>query len=377
MGGKQAAVDRTVDGPVAPGPVAFARTRELGWTSWMVLGIIALTIVVATALGAISGVFVPLVIAFIIGCVLEPLVRALERRGVRSVLAALVALLVAVLVAAGTIVVVMRGLLGEVPEISRQLVSGWNALVTWVASLDIDSTWLERARQAAEEYAPRLGHGAFWFATSAFSSVVSFAIGAFFAFFFLFFVLRDGQLFPVWLARAAHKDQALLVEVDTIAKDAIRGYFKGTALTAIITAPIFMIPLVLLGVPLLIPIFLLYFFLSFIPFVGAWLTGVFAVLIAFGSGGAKAAVIVLLSLLISNGTIQSAVSSWALGSSLSMHPAAVLIATMVGGTVAGILGMILAPPLLSAVFRSLKAIRARQPGLNDGLAGGDVVMGDG
>lgn len=349
---------------------ALSRLHEVGLASWAVLGVIALALVVATALGAISGVVVPLVIAFIIGTVLEPVVSGLQRRGVKPVLAALVALLVAMLVAAATLTIVIRGFLRELPEISRQLMSGWNALVAWVASLDLDAAWLERGRQAAEEYAPRLGHGVFWFASSAFSSVISFAVGTFFAFFFLFFVLRDGRLFPVWLAKATRKDSALFVEVDAIAKDAIRGYFKGTALTAIITAPIFMIPLVLLGVPLLVPIFVLYFFLSFIPFVGAWLTGVFAVLIAFGSGGAKAALIVLLSLLVSNGTIQSAVSSWALGSSLSMHPAAVLIATMIGGTIAGILGMILAPPLLSAFFRSSKAVRAHNEKALDPLGEG-------
>ena len=96
------------------------------------------------------------------------------------------------------------------------------------------------------------------------------------------------------------------------------------------------------------------------PFVGAWITGIFAVLIAFGSGGSTAALIVLVSLLVSNGTVQTAVSSWALGSSLKMHPVAVLVATMVGGVIAGILGMVLAPPLLSATTKAAAAIRAQR-----------------
>ena len=110
-------------------------------------------------------------------------------------------------------------------------------------------------------------------------------------------------------------------------------------------------------IPLAVPIFILYFFLSFIPFIGAWLTGAFAVLIAFSTGGASAALIVSLSLLVSNGTIQSAVSSWALGSSLKIHPVAVLLATLVGGIIAGILGMILGAPLVAAAKRSVEALR--------------------
>jgi len=69
---------------------------------------------------------------------------------------------------------------------------------------------------------------------------------------------------------------------------------------------------------------------------------------------------VLVSLLVSNGTVQTAVSSWALGSSLKMHPVAVLVATMVGGVIAGILGMVLAPPLLSATTKAAAAIRAQR-----------------
>ena len=115
----------------------------------------------------------------------------------------------------------------------------------------------------------------------------------------------------------------------------------------------------LLGIPLAVPIFILYFFLSFIPFLGAWITGAFAVLIALGTGGPSAALIIGITFIISNGTIQSAVNSWALGSSLRLHPVAVLLATMIGGTVAGLLGMVIGAPVLAACVKSIAAIRAR------------------
>ncbi|MDI9627973.1 MAG: AI-2E family transporter [Acidobacteriota bacterium] len=111
-----------------------------------------------------------------------------------------------------------------------------------------------------------------------------------------------------------------------------------------------------LQIPLAVPIFILYFFTSFIPFVGAWIAGAFAVLIAFGSGGVPAAVIIAVTILVSNGGIQSAVGSWALGTSLKMHPISVLLATIVGGTVAGIIGMVLGAPLLAAVIRSVEVL---------------------
>jgi len=145
----------------------------------------------------------------------------------------------------------------------------------------------------------------------------------------------------------------------------LRNYFRGTAITAIITAPIFVVPLLLLRIPLVVPIIIVYFFLSFIPYVGPWITGAFAVLVAFGSGGAPAALIVAVSLLVSNGTVQSVVSSWALGSALNLHPVAVLLATLVGGVAAGLLGMILGPPLLAAAHKTVAALR--EPARPDGI----------
>ncbi len=333
------------------------RLRHWGLASWSALGIIALTVVIAVALGAVSGIVIPLVIAVILGTVLEPLVELLERRGVPATLATVVALLVAVAVGGGLVALVVWGFLQQVPEISRQLAFGWASLVEWGRSLDLDVAWFEYVRTTFQQYAPQLGQGLLGALSSTFSGVVSFTIGTFFAVFFLFFVLRDARAFPAWLARSTRLDATLVDDVATIAKQSLRGYFRGIAITAVITAPIFMVPLLLLGVPLAVPIFVLYFFTSFIPFIGAWLTGAFAVLIAFGSGGAAAALIVALSLLVSNGTIQNAVSSWALGSALKIHPVVVLLATIIGGTVAGLIGMVLGAPLVAALVRSVRAVR--------------------
>lgn len=69
------------------------------------------------------------------------------------------------------------------------------------------------------------------------------------------------------------------------------------------------------------------------------------------------ALIVALSLLVSNGPIQNVVLSWALGSSLKIHPVMVLISTIGGGVVEGILGMVLGPPVVSAVQKAVATVR--------------------
>lgn len=345
------------DGTSGQNRTGYARLRRAGLVSWSAIGVIVLAVLIAGGVSALSGILVPLVIAVILGTVLEPIVTWLVKHRMPRALAATLVLLVAIAVATGVIVIAVVGFVQQIPDISRQLIHGWTIALNWLHSLDVDPSWLEQLRTAGDDLLSQLGHGAFGMAAGAVYSTVMLSVGVFFALYFLFFVLRDGHIFPHWLARVISQDDALITEIDEQVRFSVRGYFKGTALTAVITGPIFVLPLLLLGIPLVIPMIVLYFFLSFVPYIGAWVTGAFAVLIAFGFGGAPAALIVGLALLVSNGPAQNAVLSWALGSSLNIHPVMVLLSTIVGGVVAGILGMVLGPPVMAALQRGLATVR--------------------
>lgn len=338
----------------------MASVRRWGLVSWALLGIIALVAVLAGTASALSGILIPLVIAVILGSVLEPAVRGLRRMHIPASVAAAGGVILAVIVAAGVAAVIVAGFIRELPAISAQLNRGWTSLSQWVRSLDVDTTWLTQVRMALDNSISELGSGAFGLVVSTVYGAASLVVGCFFALIFLFFVLRDSERFPLWLAQIIGQDPELIIAIDSSTRSSFRGYFRGTAITALITAPIFIVPLLILRVPLVVPILILYFVLSFVPYIGAWVTGVFAVLIAFGSGGATAAAIVGVSLVVSNGTIQNVVSSWALGSVLRMHPLAVMLATLVGGVVAGLLGMVLGPPLLSAVQKAMRTLATRR-----------------
>lgn len=334
-----------------------AALRRWGTDSWFALGIIALVMVLFAGLGAISSVAVPVAVAVILGVVMQPFVYWLERHGVSRAMAATTVLLVALIAAAGLVALVVWGLVKEVPEMYSQFMRGWSHFLLWVESWDVEGVWLERMRQQVVKAAPTVGGGAIGVATSTLSGTLTFIVASFFSIFVLFFVLRDGRRFPSWLARTVGYNEQVVQDVAGVTSKAMLGYFKSTAITALITGPIFIIPLVILRVPLVVPIFLLYFFLSFVPYIGAFATGLFAALIAFGSAGPTAALIVLVALLISNGAIQNAVLSWTMGSSLKIHPVTVLIATLVGGVVAGMMGMILGAPLAAATLKSARVVK--------------------
>ena len=321
-----------------------------------------MAVVVAAALSAVSGILIPLVIALVLGVLLEPVVEALRRRRVPATLAAALTLLGCIAVLAGTVAVVVRGLVVQLPEIHGQLVNSWDALMAWIELHDVDSRWLDHARSLLDGHSSQLGQGILGAVTHTFYGAVALVMGTFFSMFFLFFSLRDSRMMQDRLTRLTPIRAGEITEIMSVTRQSVRGYFKGTAITALLTAPIFMVPLLLLGIPLVAPIFVLYFFLSFVPFIGAWLTGAFVVLIAFGTGGPTAALIMAITFIVSNGTIQSAVNSWALGSSLQLHPAVVLLVTMIGGVVAGVLGMVLGAPLLASVVKSVAILRDARAG---------------
>lgn len=329
--------------------------RSFGTLSWSIVGIALLAVLVSSAVSALSGILVPLVVAVILGALFSPVSSRLRQWNLSPRLATMCTMLVVLVLVVGVTAIVLVGLIQQAPEIAQQVMLGWNAVASWLREMDLPDELIVQAREALYSFAPYVGQGMLGIVSRTLLGATSLAVGAFFALFFLFFVIKDSGLFPAWFADKIGVREEAVEETYSLSQRSLLQYFRGTALTALITAPVFILPLVILRVPLIFPIFILYFFLSFIPYVGAWITGAFAIVVALGSGGATAALIVALSLLVSNGTIQNVVSSWALGSSLRLHPISVLLATIVGGTVAGVLGMILGPPLL-AIYRDVRRL---------------------
>jgi predicted PurR-regulated permease PerM len=207
---------------------------------------------------------------------------------------------------------------------------------------------------------PAVSQGAVSALGGFFASAAAFFVGVFFGLFGLFFALRNGHELNAWLASHLGVDPDLGSAIVDDAEHAVRGYFAGTAITAIATAPIVVVPMILLGLPLVVPVLIVYLITSFIPYLGAWVGGAFAVIIALGAGGIDAALIILVLVVVSNGSVQSAVNAWAVGGRLKLHPVMVLVTTAVAALVGGIPLMILATPLVATALMTLS--RRREAG---------------
>jgi predicted PurR-regulated permease PerM len=102
-------------------------------------------------------------------------------------------------------------------------------------------------------------------------------------------------------------------------------------------------------VPFALAIGVLVFLLSFIPIVGALLSGAVAVLIALVAHGPVTALI-MLAVVVGVQQLESHVlQPFILGRSVRVHPVAVIAAIATGAILAGIVGTLVAVPVLAIV----------------------------
>ncbi|KKH50727.1 AI-2E family transporter [Methanosarcina sp. 1.H.A.2.2] len=329
--------------------------------SWLFLGIVLASSTVLSVIATVSSITVPLLVAVVIGIVFRPLVDMLERRRVHRNIGTVLTMLFIFLGAVALFVILIRGFIYQGAEIVRQLEAGWYSLEAWLLQFPVKEETLDSISTAIANALPALGQGIIGLLSSTFSSAATLLIGVYFSVFILFFILRDGPEMEVWLARQFKLKPGTGTAIVADISRSIRLYFRGTALTAAITAVVVAVPLIILKVPLVGSILILYFFTSFIPYIGAFIGGAFAVIIAFGSGGAETALIIAVAVTISNGALQNAINTWALGTTLKVHPLVVFLVTIAAGVVGGALAMILAVPLTAVAIQTV--YRLRQEGV--------------
>jgi putative heme transporter len=176
----------------------------------------------------------------------------------------------------------------------------------------------------------------------------------------LFFLLKDGPTLRAWVERHSGIPPAAAHVITGDMMGALRGYFAGVTVVAAFSAVIVGVGALIIGVPLAGTIAVVTFLGGYIPYIGAWTAGAFAVLIALGGSGTDAAIAMAVVALLANGVLQQMVQPLAMGAALGIHPLAVLILTIGGGALFGMVGLVLAAPLASAIVRIIADLaRAR------------------
>jgi predicted PurR-regulated permease PerM len=134
-------------------------------------------------------------------------------------------------------------------------------------------------------------------------------------------------------------------------------YVRATVAVAFLDAVCIGLGIWIVGVPLAFPLAALIFLGAFVPIIGAVAAGAVAVLIALVAKGPLAAVIVA-TILIGVMQLESHIlQPFLMGRALRLGPLAVVVGIAVGVEVAGIIGALLAVPLLAVAKSAIGSLR--------------------
>jgi putative heme transporter len=335
--------------------------RDLGIAAWLLVGITLLFAGSVWLLALTAAITTPVIVGLILATVASPLVARLHAKGVHRALGAALVLLAIVALGVLITLMVIGGIVSQESDIKTAVNSAADTVEGWLNDSGVDSSGASSANdhtsQSVSEMLSTFVSGLSGL-VSGLTGLVFFVVFTTFA---LFFLLKDGPTTRRWIDThlGVPLNVAQTITGDTIA--ALRRYFYGLTIVAAFNAVVVGGVAWILGVPLAGTIAVVTFVLAYIPFIGAFISGAFAVLIALGSEGTTTAAIMLVTVLLANGLLQNIVQPIAFGATLRMNPLLVLIATIGFGSIFGMLGLILGAPLTSAaihIFGDLGEARA-------------------
>jgi putative heme transporter len=343
----------------------FAAPRwltDLGRSSWLLVGVAALIAAIMWLLAQTSTIVQPVVAGLVVATVAAPLVSAMQRHRLPRAAASLIVLLALLVLAVVILLLVLGGIVAQGDSIGTYANEAADKAEQWLKNAGVDSSATSSTKESVASAVPSIISGLTKGVVDGLQSITSLAFAFSFAIFSIFFLLKDGPRFRSWLERrlGVPLPAAQVITGNVIAS--LRRYFTGVTIVAAFNAVVVGIGAVVLDVPLAGTIAVVTFVTAYIPFIGAFISGAFAVILALGAQGTSTALVMLVIVLLANGLLQNVVQPIAFGATLDLNPLLVLVVTIGAGCLFGMVGLVLAAPLTSAVLhigRDLTRVRGR------------------
>ena len=333
--------------------------------AWRLIFIGVAVYAVYRVLSFFSQITVPVGMAILLAAMLFPVTTQLKKWKWPPALAAIVSLLGLVIIVLGLLGFVGQQVAAEWPELLDQSRAGFQALVAWLGTLPfgIDDAslyeWIAQGTAWLQGQASSLASAAASFGAafgSFFAGLATALVAAF------FFAYQGRRIFAGSVEVLVPKHYRAPVD-----RAALRGwtslvaYMRSAVIVALVDAAGVALAALLLQVPLVAALFALTFFLSFIPIVGATVAGAVAVVLALVTHGWVSALIMLAAVIGVMQVESTFLQPLVMGSAVDLHPLAVLLGITAGGIISGILGALVAIPVLAFGVAFLRALRTPEP----------------
>nr|WP_255671590.1 AI-2E family transporter [Glycomyces amatae] len=358
--------------------------------SWRLLVIGASVAVVLYLLSQVTTVIIPVAISFLLAAMLQPAAAWLIRHGWNKSLASIL-MLVAGLAAVGAILTfVVQQFIAGIPDFYDSILTGLRDAQSWLeagpygldgaqvadilAGLQTNITdWYDENQQTIVQTGLDV-------AGSTASGLGNFATGLFLVLFTTYFFIRDGR--KIWtfltgmLPRAASEP---LRYAGGAGWSTLVQYMRTMVVVAAVDAIFIGLGLWLLKVPLWLPLTTLIFLGAFIPIIGATVSGIVAVVVALvGTPNGLVTALIVLGIVLAVQQLESnLLQPFLMSRAVKLHPLAIVLAVTAGGFVWGIVGALVAVPLLAIVNGTVRALNryreARREARARGLDGEEAT----
>jgi len=335
--------------------------RRVGTNSWMFTGMMVALALIVVLIAATRDITAPLAVGVFLAVVCVPIVTWLEKHGVKRAAGAGIVLAGLFVVFAGCAFITAEALWSQSDAISENLQSAVDDIKNWAKDLPINAGAVDAVDSTAADGAAVGRDGVATAVATAVDSATGLIAGLVLGTMVMYYVLEGmPTMISGWVSRRSDPARRAAAQkiVDKSIKD-VQSYFTGQTALALVNGVSIAIGMYLLGVPGALAIGVVNFVGAYIPYIGAFFGGAFAVLMALGDGGFGMAVTAFVIVILAQVVLENLLQPKLLGSSLAMSPLAILLATAFGGLVAGMIGLILAAPVAaigSDLYRELRKV---------------------
>jgi predicted PurR-regulated permease PerM len=296
----------------------------------------------------------------LLAALLAPLVRLLARpRWVPHAFATAVVVVGGLAVLGGVLYGLVVAFLAGLPALQLELGQSFSQIRDWVARSPLHVS-VPRLNDLGASIIKALGSSRDALTSGALgvaSTVGEVVAGVLLAIFTLVFFLYDGARIWGFVLRGVPRQARRRMNVaGRRAFAALVSYTRAVTVVAATDALVVALGLWVIGVPLVVPLAVLVFFGAFIPTVGAIVTGAIAVLIALVGNGLLAAVLVVGVLIVVGELEGHVLQPLLLGRAVRLHPLAVVLPVATGFVLIGVVGALLAVPLVAVLDAGIRSL---------------------
>jgi predicted PurR-regulated permease PerM len=330
--------------------------------AWRLLVIAAAGLVGIWLLRYFSEITVPVAVAILGTALTVDAVNWLQARGLPRLLATFAVVLFMLIAFFGMLALVGQQLATQVTDLRSNVVEGISQVQDWAKTGPLNLTddqiqdWVDSAKESISSTDTSILSRVGELGTTVTHVLAGFFIALFSSFFFLY----DGQRIWSWVVALFPREARARVDSSGhTAWASLTAFVRATVLVALVDAIGIALGALVLGVPLSFAIGVLVFMGAFIPIIGAFLSGLVAVLVALVAQGPWTALAMLIVVIVIQQIESHVLQPFLMGRLVAVHPLAIIFAIAAGVTVAGVVGALIAVPLaacLNGVVRHLVSV---------------------